>query len=249
MQKAAEKWTTMIKDFVCVDVETTGLNSKEEKIIEIGAVKVINGIETGRFQSFIYPGRKLDKRIVALTGITDEMLADAPAIGDVMTRFRDFCGDLPVMGHNLSFDYGFIKRAMVNEKMQFEKAGVDTLKIARKYLTDLESRSLEYLCKYFGIEHRAHRALGDALATVALYWNLCEKFEEQALAEGSTLFMPAMMHCNVKRSQPITVAQKEQVKRYCDRLGLKLNTDIEAMSRAEASRFIEKYRMMYKSGE
>ena len=239
----------MIKDFVCVDVETTGLNSKEEKIIEIGAVKIEKGMETGRFQSFIYPGRKLEKRIVALTGITDEMLADAPGTKEVITKFREFCGELPIMGHNLSFDYGFIKRAMVNEKMQFEKAGVDTLKIARKYLADLESRSLEYLCRHFGIVHQAHRALGDALATVALYRILCERFEEHALAEGSTLFMPAMMHCNVKRSQPITVAQKEQVKRYCDRLGIKLNTDMEAMSRAEASRFIEKYRMMYKSGE
>jgi len=239
----------MTKDFVCVDVETTGLNPKEEKIIEIGAVKVINGKITERFQSFITPGRKLEARIVALTGITDAMLEGAPSAKEVMEQFQAFCEDLPILGHNLSFDYGFIKRAMVNERLQFEKAGLDTLKIARRYLPQLESRSLEYLCRYFGITHTAHRALGDALATVSLYQILCERFYEQAADEGSMVFKPVTMNCNVKRSQPITVAQKEQVARYCKKLGLQLKVEIDAMSRAEASRFIEKYRVAYKSCE
>ncbi len=239
----------MIKDYICVDVETTGLNAKEEKIIEIGAVKVINGEITERFQSFINPGRRLDKRIVALTGITDEMLSDAPESKEIMLKFKDFCGELPIMGHNLSFDYAFIKRAMVNEKLNFEKPGIDTLKIARKYLPQLESRSLEFLCKHFVITHTAHRALGDAEATVMLYNKLCELFYEQAATEDSKVFIPAMLICNVKRDQPITIAQKQQVARYCDRLGIVLNRDINTMSRAEASRFIEKYRLIFKAQE
>ncbi len=236
----------MTKDFVCVDVETTGLSPKEEKIIEIGAVKVINGEITERFQSFIYPGRRLDPRIIALTGITDDMLKDAPGSKEVMERFRDFCGDLPIMGHNLPFDYGFLKRAMVNEKLVFEKAGLDTLKIARKYLTQLESRSLEYLCKYFQITHTAHRALGDAEATVGLYQILCRLFYEQAEQEGSTVFQPVRLNCSVKREQPITVAQKQQIVRCCEQLGITLDRDINAMGRGEASRLIEKYLIMIK---
>ena len=239
----------MIKDYVCVDVETTGLNPKEDKIIEIGAVKVQNGEITERFQSFINPGRKLDVRIAALTGITDEMLMDAPQAKEVIISFKAFCGELPIMGHNLSFDYAFIKRAMVNEKLTFEKQGMDTLKIARKYLSGLESRSLEFLCKHFDIAHTAHRALGDAEATCILYGRLCELFYEQATAEGSTVFMPAPLLCNMKRDKPITIAQKEQVVRYCDRLGITLNKDVNVMSRGEASRFIEKYRLAFKALE
>ncbi len=239
----------MIKDYVCVDVETTGLNPKVEKIIEIGAVKVINGEITERFQSFLYPGRELEPRIVALTGITDEMLSDAPAGKEVMPAFKEFCGELPIIGHNLSFDYAFIKRAMVNEKLKFEKTGIDTLKIARKYLSQLESRSLEFLCKYFAITHTAHRALGDAEATSILYNKLCELFYEQAQAEDSKVFAPVMLTCNVKRDQPITIAQKEQIGRYCDRLGIVLNRDVNTLSRGEASRFIEKYSLKFKALE
>ena len=111
----------MITSYVCVDVETTGLNPKEEKLIEIGAVKVVDGQIVERFQSFLHPGRPLQPRIVALTGITDEMLTDAPKPAEVMVKFKAFCEDLPIMGHNLQFDYAFIKKAMVNETLSFEK--------------------------------------------------------------------------------------------------------------------------------
>ena len=166
----------MITNYVCVDVETTGLNPKEEKLIEIGAVKVLDGQIVERFQSFVHPGRPLEARIVALTGITDEMLSGAPKPAEVLVKFKDFCGELPIMGHNLQFDFAFIKKAMVNEKLVFEKQGLDTLRIARKYLPELESRKLGFLCRYFSIEHTAHRALGDAEATSILYTKLCQLF-------------------------------------------------------------------------
>ena len=123
---------TMVTSYVCVDVETTGLNPKSEKLIEIGAVKVLDGQVAETFQSFLNPGRTLEPRIVALTGITDEMLQDAPVAAQVMPKFHEFCGELPLIGHNLIFDYSFLKRAMLNEKLSFEKKGIDTLKIARK---------------------------------------------------------------------------------------------------------------------
>ena len=239
----------MITSYVCVDVETTGLNPKEEKLIEIGAVKVVDGEITERFQSFVHPGRPLEARIVSLTGITDKMLDGAPEPQKVMARFKDFCEELPLMGHNLQFDYAFLKKAMVNEKLTFEKQGIDTLRLSRKYLPELESRSLEFLCRYFEIEHTAHRALGDAEATSILYTKLCALFYKKAEREGCKVFLPTPMIYNVKREKPITIAQKEQITRYCAVLGISLNRDLNSMTRSEASRFIERHRLEVKTLE
>ena len=239
----------MVTSYVCVDVETTGLNPKSENIIEIGAVKVVDGQVVDTFQSFLKPRKPLEDRIVALTGITDEMLVDAPDGKKVMPLFAEFCGDLPLVGHNLIFDYAFLKRAMLNEKLSFERKGVDTLKIARKYLPELESRNLGFLCQYFNITHTAHRALGDAQATVQLYEILKQRFGEKAVSEECTVFAPKMLVHNAKREQPITVAQKEQIARYCARLNLVPEQDVHTMTRAEASRFIEKYHVAFKGLE
>ena len=239
----------MVKDYICVDVEATGTNAKLEKIIEIGAVKVINGQVTDTFQTLINPGRLLESRIVELTGITDEMLVGAPLIGEVLSEFYRFCEELPLLGHNLIFDYSFLKRAMVNEGLSFEKKGIDTLRIARTYLPELESRKLESLCKYFDITHTAHRALGDADATHQLYGKLCELFAQKAEAQKCSVFEPSLLIYKVKKEQSITIAQKEQVSKYCARLNVSLNQDLNLMTRAEASRFIEKYRLAYKARE
>ena len=239
----------MITSYICVDVETTGLNPKEEKLIEIGAVKVINGQVAERFQSFVNPGRPLSSRIVALTGITDEMLKDAPKPAEILPKFQEFCGQLPILGHNLQFDYAFLKKAMVNEKLDFNKEGLDTLRIARKYLPELQSRSLVFLCEHFEIKHTAHRALGDAEATSILYGELCRLFYDKAQTEDCKVFEPRPMNYNVKREQPVTIAQKEQILRYCERLGITPERDLNTMTRSEASRFIEKYRLAFKASE
>lgn len=235
----------IVTSYVCVDVETTGLNHKTDKLIEIGAVKVKDGVVADCFQSFVCPARSLDSRIVELTHITDEMLSDAPQPCEVMPAFLAFCEDLPLVGHNLSFDYAFLKKAMVNEKLSFERSGIDTLRIARKYLPELESRSLGYLCRYFEITHTAHRALGDAQATSMLYEKLCTLFGEKAQKEDCKAFSASVLHYNVKREKSITIAQKQQVTRYCNALGITLNWDLDKMSRSEASRFVEKHRLAF----
>jgi len=239
----------MINSYICVDIETTGLNAKEERIIEIGAVKVVDGEIVDRFHSFLQPGKPIGAHIEALTGITDKVLEGAPIASVVMPKFYAFCGDLPLLGHNLMFDYSFLKKGMVNEKIAFEKEGIDTLRIARKYLTELESRKLEFLCRYFGIKHTAHRALGDAEATHALYQKLCVLFAEKDEIEGANVFLPKPLLYNVKKEQAITISQKEQIKRYCQKLGIVLNRDLDLMTRAEASRFLQKYRLAYKEQE
>ena len=222
--------------YICIDLETTGLNPKEDRIIEIGAVKVCQGKITERFSTFIQPGRKLEERITELTGIRDEDLENAPEIEAVLEQLLDFMGDLPLLGHSILFDYSFLKKACVNHKLSFEKYGVDTLKIARKYLTSLEHKNLEYLCDYYGIEHHAHRALADAEATVALYQRLCEQFYN---AED-LFFTPHLLQFHVKRDTPATVAQKERLYRLIKQHKIEWNQDMEKLTRSEASRLTDR---------
>lgn len=233
----------MTDSLVCIDLETTGLDAKRDKIIEIGAAKVRHGKIEDTFESFISPGRSLDERIIELTGIRDEQLENAPKIEEILPELLTFIGEDVLLGHSVLFDYSFIKRAAVNQKLKFEKYGIDTLKIARKYLPDLESRSLAFLCGHFGIGHNAHRALTDARATVELYWKLSELFyEKEELDNADTpdksLFRPKPLIYRVKRETPITIPQKEQLYKLIDKHKLIIDYNVEQLTRSEASRRI-----------
>lgn len=239
----------MIKDYLCLDLETTGLNPKTEKIIEIGAVRVRDGRITDSFESLVAPERLLEERITELTGITDDMLKNAPEKEDIIPKFLEFAGDDIIMGHSILFDYSFLKRAAINCKCQFEKRGIDTLKIARKFLPDLESRSLSYLCSYYKIEHRAHRALEDAKATVSLYQKLAEEFytEED--------FRPFPLIYKVKKESPVTKAQKERLYHLFKKHKLAIEADqelrvclsieLDKMTKNEASRYTDRILSKY----
>lgn len=234
--------TSIVDTYISIDLETTGLHPKQDKIIEIGALKVIDGRITETFSTFVNPARALDERIVQLTGIRDEQLQSAPYIEDILPRVMDFLGDLPLLGHSILFDYSFLKKAAVDKKLSFEKNAIDTLKIARKYLTDLEHRSLDYLCQYYQIEHRAHRALEDARATHFLYHKLAELFYEKEVQEGGAgnLFLPSPLHFQIKRDTPATKAQKEQLYRLLEQHIIVMNVEIERLTRSEASRWIDR---------
>ena len=231
----------MTDSYISIDLETTGLEPKHDKIIEIGALRVEKGQITDSFSTFVNPGRKLEERITELTGIRDEDLADAPYIQDVLPKLLAFVGDLPLLGHSILFDFSFLKKAAVNQKLSFERGAVDTLKIARKYLPELESRSLDYLCKYYEIPHKAHRALEDARATHLLYGKLVEQFGGKEPAEGG-LFVPVQLNYQVKRDTPATKAQKEQLYRLLEQKKINLPVEIEQLTRSEASRLVDKIR-------
>ena len=210
----------MIDSYVCLDLETTGLNPKTDKIIEIGAVKVRAGEITDRMETLVNPGRALEERIVELTGICDEQLADAPDIAEVLPELLTFIGEDILLGHAVLFDYSFVKKAAVNQKFKFEKSGIDTLRLARKFLPELESRSLGALCRHFGIAHNAHRALADAQATSVLYGKLAELFYEG------------------QRDTPITIPQKEQLYKLIDRHKIAIEYQVDKLTRSEASRIM-----------
>ena len=243
-----------INSYISIDLETTGLNPKLDRIIEVGAVKVVDGQIVDTFETLINPGRKLEERIADLTCITDGDLADKPYIEDVLPKLLQFMemdgvsldasqitgaaggvGALPMLGHSILFDYSFLKKAAVDRKLKFEKWGVDTLKIARKYLPELEHRSLGYLCNFYQIPHKPHRALNDAEATHLLYQRLCQEFYK----EEESLFYGHLLQFQVKRDTPITIPQKEQLYRLMKQHNLTVDVEVERLTRSEASRLTD----------
>lgn len=227
----------MINSYVSIDLETTGCNPKIDKIIEIGAVKVKDGIITDSFQEFINPGRKLREEIIELTGISNESLKGARELKDVLKEFLNFIGDHVLVGHQIIFDYAFLKKACVNEKISFERKGIDTLRIARIHLLNLESKKLADLCKYYHIEIKAHRALEDARATSILLENLVKDFEK---AENMKEFIPKELHYQVKKDSPITKAQKERLEKLIELHQLEIDYEIDKLTKSEASRYTDR---------
>lgn len=226
----------MKKTYVVFDLETTGLREDCDEIIEIGALKVADGKVVNRFLEFLKPERPISPAITQLTGITNAMVRDARRTEEVIADFMRFCGEDVLVGHNLPFDYKFIKRYAARYGYPFEKSGIDTLKIARKVHRDLESRSLEFLCAHYGIDNRAaHRAYHDALATAKLYHYLAHEFEE---AEPK-LFVPQALACKPKKIQPMTAKQKAYMEKLSAWHGIGLPENAGQMSRSEASRWID----------
>ncbi len=237
-------------NYVGFDLETTGLNPKYDKIIEIGAVRVKNGELVDTFSTFVNPARSLPTRIVELTGIRDENVADAPYIDEILDSFLQFVGEDVLLGHNILFDYSFIKKAAVNQKKAFEKQGIDTLRIAKRFLGDLESRQLGYLCDYYQIELDAHRALNDAVAAHRIYQILAREYGDQE----EELFQPKPLIYSVKKESPATPKQLELLQKLVVQYHLQYeegvlypvanvtdeSIDLEKITKNEASRLIDK---------
>lgn len=167
-------------DTYCViDVETTGRSPQWDHIIEVAAVKVSDGQEVGRFASLIQPpsmpgGDFVDDFITALTGITDEMLAGAPFAPDVLEEFAAFVGDVPVVGHCVSFDINFLYDSFDRYlDRPFSSDYIDTLRIARKLHPEMSHHRLADLVDHFGVTHNeVHRAMGDVEATAECFARL-----------------------------------------------------------------------------
>lgn len=156
--------------FVVFDFETTGFSAKWHEITEIGAVKVVKGKIVDRFSTLVKPRRKISEEITEITGITNEMVADAPNINSVIAEFKEFIDGYDLVGHNLSFDIKFldINLARIGKSISCKK--YDTLKLAQKYFKGMRSYKLVDLSSMLKIEHtNAHRALSDAETTAELY--------------------------------------------------------------------------------
>ena len=232
----------MENTYLAVDIETTGLSPVKDKIIEIGAVKVVNGEVCGTFSRLIDPQVALSQRIVALTNITDEMLFGQPTIQTVIKEFLEFAGNDPLLGHNILFDYSFLKTEAKKQGLEFERKGIDTLQIARVLHPELESRSLESLSHYYGIANESqHRAYTDALAAHELYWHLSRH-------SGATLDLTKARPLNykVKKIEPMTAKQKNYLLDLVGYHKIELRQSLEELTKSEASRLID--RIIYEYG-
>ena len=226
-------------DYTVLDLEMTGLAPKRDKVIEIGAVRVRNGEIADTYGTLVRPGMSIPETVVQLTGITDEMAALGKEENVAMQELLQFIGDDILVGHNLIFDYSFLKQWAVNHRQTFERNAVDTLKLARRFLLPgPQSKKLESLCEYFQIEREhAHRALDDAVETYKVFENL--KSIEGASME---LFVPKPLVYKAKRQTPATEHQKERLRELMEQYGRKDSISWETLTRSEASRLQDKIR-------
>ena len=175
---------TFDEEYVAFDLETTGLYNRRDRIIEIGAVRMKNGEEIDRFQTFVDPGCKLEKRTTDLTGITDEMLRGAPKIETILPEFLEFVGNSPLVAHNADFDTSFIYSACKEQGLVYNLTSVDTLTISQNLLGELHKFSLDVVAKHFKLEDfNHHRAGDDALICGKIMHKLIPMLKELGVAD------------------------------------------------------------------
>lgn len=222
---------------IIIDIETTGLDPCENQITEIAGIKILDGEIIDRYSQLINPEVLIPSSITKLTGITNEMVKEMPKINDVINNFIDFCEDYDLMGHNLMFDFSFIKAQVIKQKLHFDKRGIDTLKIARTVLKNLEKRSLTFLCDYYKIKRdKKHRAYDDALATYYLYKKLKEDFYCE---DNKDLFSAIPLHWKPKKVEPITIKQEKYLLDLVKRNNIVLIKPINEFTKSEASKMID----------
>ena len=167
--------------YVVFDIETTGFSPEKNKIIEIGAVKVVNGQITDKFSTFVNPDVPIPFEIEQLTGINDNMVLSSPGIEVILPQFLEFCKDCALVAHNASFDVSFISWQAALQGLEFEPTVLDTVAIARQLLPSLNRFKLDTVAKALNISlENHHRAVDDAGATAEIF----VKFVEMLRARG-----------------------------------------------------------------
>ena len=203
------------REFVIFDVETTGLSSVYDTIIEIGAVKMKDGVVLDRFDKFINPHHELSEQTINLTSITDEMVQAADDEAVVIKQFMDFYGDRPLCGHNVQFDVGFVNAALKRCNLpQITQPVVDTLEVSRLLHPEQSRHTLDSLCRKYNVvlEHH-HRANQDAEATGYLMFKLLDDLKEKYHEDDLGKMNDFSNGEGYKRARPthITILAKNQL--------------------------------------
>lgn len=155
--------------YAVVDIETTGGRAGNHKITEIGIVKMVNGEVVDQWQSLLNPQRRIPGMITRLTGISDDMVADAPLFIDIADELEQFTEDCVFVAHNVNFDYGFIREEFARINRHYKRPKLCTVQTMRQHYKGLASYSLANLSKHFNINmQQHHRALSDAIAAAEL---------------------------------------------------------------------------------
>lgn len=173
----------MESEFVAFDIETTGLKAEQCEILEIGAVRLVNGQVTERFDTFVNDGAVIPKKITELTGITANMIAGAPSCREALLAFREFCGSACLVAHNAKFDTGFITHHGDRFNIRFDLPVADTLMLSRYLLRDeIPNHKLDTLCGYFNIDMGSHhRADDDANSCAMALLKMMERLREMGV--------------------------------------------------------------------
>ena len=165
--------------FICFDIETTGLSAARDKITEIGAVKVENGVITDTFSTFANPEMPIPQKITQLTGITDDMVKDAPSQSEAVSAFLEFAGDNVLVAHNAPFDTSFIAKACEDMGREYNYTAIDTVAISRAILTDIKNCKLDTVAKFLRLgDFNHHRATDDAEMLARIFINLCQRLTD-----------------------------------------------------------------------
>ncbi len=169
--------------FTVIDIETTGLSKYQHKITEIAAARMRNGKIIERYQTLINPQERIPSFITRMTGITNEMVKDAPTIKQELPNFIEFLNDDVFVAHNATFDFGFFdhnmqslyKRALLNQSLC-------TRKLANRLYPELQSKKLGAICEHLNIVNsQAHRAMGDVVATTEVFRLMLDKLNSKGI--------------------------------------------------------------------
>ena len=181
------------EEYVAFDLETTGLSSRTDRIIEIGAVLMKNGEEIDRFQTFVDPGQSLDKKIIDLTGITDDMLQGAPKIEQVLPEFLAFVAGRVLVAHNSDFDTGFIRAECARQGIAYDLTAADTLILSQNLLPQLNKFKLNIVSEALKLPDFNHHRAGDDAKTCGLIMHkLMQMLEQEHDIHSLQAVNPAM---------------------------------------------------------
>ncbi len=190
-------------EFVIFDIETTGFSHVNDRIIEIGAVKIRDHHVTERYSAFVDPKRPLPAKIIELTGITDAMVRGQRTIDEVLPEFLAFCGDAPLVAHNANFDMGFIRKNAGDLNLPFDNAQLDTVTLARYLYPDLKRHRLDTIAKYLNIFMGSHhRAVDDAETTANILMRSFETLEKAGIFDTAALNRDYRHRVDIRRQMP-----------------------------------------------
>lgn len=211
IQKANDK--DLSQTFVVFDLETTGFSNKNDKITEIGAVKVENFKVVDRFSQLINPEKDISYKVQELTGITNDLIKDKPTIEEVLPKFVEFIGDSVLVAHNADFDMGFMQQKCREQNIEFKNTSVDTLTLARTLLPHMKRFRLNLIAKELGIPLlNHHRAVDDAEATAHIFIKFLEMIRKKGgekLSDVNTIL--GDIDYTKLRTNHVTLIAKNQI--------------------------------------
>ncbi|MBQ4556634.1 MAG: PolC-type DNA polymerase III [Clostridia bacterium] len=204
-------------EFIVFDIETTGLSVANCGITEIGAVKIKGSEIIDRFNIFVNPEMPIPQNIVELTGITDDMVKDAPKIDEAIPQFFEFCGDLTLIAHNANFDTSFIRAAAEKLKIPFKNPYLDTVALSRFANPELKKHKLDILADYYKLgDFNHHRACDDAEMLAHIYFKMSEKIMNEGIGDLGGINAAMSEH-----SDPLKLRTYHQIILVKNQVGLK----------------------------